>query len=201
MKETLNYYEQNADQFIRSTRDADFSETQNRFLDCLKPGGKILDLGCGSGRDIKYFLQKGYPVEAIDGSAELCRAASEYTGIPVRQMLFGDFAGWEEYDGIWACASILHLPYRELQKITEVLAQALKPGGILYTSFKYGTYEGIRNARYFTDMTREKFQAMIDGIETLTIKEMWITSDIRKGRETEKWLNIILSKTSQNQKQ
>lgn len=200
MKETLNYYEQNAGQFIRSTRDADFSETQNRFLDCLKPGGKILDLGCGSGRDTKYFLQKGYPVEAIDGSAELCRAASEYTGIPVRQMLFGDFMGREEYDGIWACASILHLPYQELQKTIEVLAQALKPDGILYTSFKYGTYEGIRNTRYFTDMTREKFQAMIDGIETLTIKEMWITSDIRKGRETEKWLNIILTKTSQNQK-
>lgn len=104
---TLDYYNQNAKKFITGTISVDFGIVQNRFLDKLHPGAKILDYGCGSGRDTKYFLEQGCKVTAIDGSQELCKLASEYTGIPVKHMLFQDLDEKEAYDGIWACSSNL----------------------------------------------------------------------------------------------
>ena len=105
---TLDYYNKNAKKFISGTISVDFGIVQNRFLDKLHPGAEILDYGCGSGRDTKYFLEQGCKVTAIDGSQELCKLASEYTGIPVKHMLFQDLDEKEAYDGIWACSSILH---------------------------------------------------------------------------------------------
>ena len=106
---TLDYYNKNAKKFITGTISVDFGTIQNRFLDKLHPGAEILDYGCGSGRDIKYFLEQGCKVTAIDGSQELCKLASEYTGIPVKHLLFQDLDEKEVYDGIWACSSILHV--------------------------------------------------------------------------------------------
>ena len=101
---TLDYYNKNAKKFISGTISVDFGIVQNRFLDKLHPGAEILDYGCGSGRDTKYFLEQGYKVTAIDGSQELCKLASEYTGIPVKHMLFQELNEKEAYDGIWACS-------------------------------------------------------------------------------------------------
>lgn len=84
MNNTINYYNQNAESFIANTQNADMHPTQERFLQLLDANTSILDFGCGSGRDAKYFLEKGYQVTAIDGSAELCRLASEFTGIEVK---------------------------------------------------------------------------------------------------------------------
>ncbi len=158
---TLDYYNQNAKKFITGTISVDFGTIQNRFLDKLHPGAEILDYGCGSGRDTKYFLEQGCKVTAIDGSQELCKLASEYTGIPVKYMLFQDLDEKEAYDGIWACSSILHVPENELRDIIKKMANALRAHGIIYTSFKYGTFEGERNGRYFTDMTEETFAKLI----------------------------------------
>ena len=139
---TLRYYNQNAGSFVSGTVHADLTDTLNRFLSRLEPGAAILDFGCGSGRDTKYFLEHGYQVEAIDGSEELCKIASAYTGIPVRQMYFQDLDVREQYDGIWACSSLLHLSYGELDEVLYRIEKALKPQGILYMSFKYGVFEG-----------------------------------------------------------
>ena len=155
---------------------------------------EILDYGCGSGRDTKYFLEQGCKVTAIDGSQELCKLASEYTGIPVKHMRFRDLDEKEAYDGIWACSSILHVPANELRDIIKKMANALRAHGIIYTSFKYGTFEGERNGRYFTDMTEETFAKLIQDMDELEIEEQWITSDVRPGRGEEKWLNLILRK-------
>lgn len=154
---TLDYYNKNAKKFISGTISVDFGIVQNRFLDKLHPGAEILDYGCGSGRDTKYFLEQGCKVTAIDGSQELCKLASEYTGIPVKHMLFQELNEKEAYDGIWACSSILHVPANELQDIIKKMTNALRAHGIIYTSFKYGTFEGERNGRYFTDMTEETY--------------------------------------------
>lgn len=191
---TLDYYNQNAKKFITGTISVDFRIVQNRFLDKLHPGAEILDYGCGSGRDTKYFLEQGCKVTAIDGSQELCKLASEYTGIQVKHMLFQDLDEKEAYDGIWACSSILHVPANELQDIIKKMANALRAHGIIYTSFKYGTFEGERNGRYFTDMTEETFAKLIQDMDELEIEEQWITSDVRPGRGEEKWLNLILRK-------
>lgn len=193
---TIDYYNRNYDTFVESTRDVDFSEIQNTFMDMLPNKAEILDFGCGSGRDTKCFLDQGYQVEAIDGSVELCRLASEYTGIEVRDMLFQELDVQEKYDGIWACASILHLSRTELFDVLERMSQALKKNGIIYTSFKYGDFEGLRNGRYFTDFTEETFAVLISGIPSLSVEKQWITGDARMGRENEKWLNVILKKVN-----
>ena len=194
--ETLKYYDNNAQDFSSSTFSVDFQEVQEKFLKYLSPDAKILDFGCGSGRDTKYFLDKGYEVEAIDGSPELCSLASKNTGIEVKQMLFQELAAKEEYDGIWACASILHLPMEELKEVMKKLYYALKAEGILYASFKYGAFEGIRNGRYFTDINEERLEALLEEVQGFTPIEVWISGDARPGREEEKWLNTIAKKYS-----
>lgn len=194
MEKTLIYYNQNAEVFNQSTINVDFRSTQDRFLKRLPKTAAILDFGCGSGRDTKYFLSQGHNVMATDGSEELCKLASEYTGIPVKHMLFQDLDEKDTYNAIWACSSILHLPYGDLISVFNKMANALKENGIVYTSFKYGTFEGERNGRYFTDMTEEKFETLLKEIEAFHIEEQWVTSDVRPDRGDEKWLNLILRK-------
>ena len=118
-------------------------------------------------------------------------------------MYFQDLDVREQYDGIWACSSILHLEQTELRSVLKKMANALrpdgwitalKPGGRIYTSFKYGEFEGMRNGRYFTDFTWSSFQRFIRDTESLSIEESWMTGDVRPGREEEKWLNLLLQK-------
>ena len=194
MDKTIEYYNQNADMFAQGTRLVDFTVVQERFRKMLPVGSRILDFGCGSGRDTKYFLEKGYRVEATDGSSELCKLASAFTGIEVKEMLFQDLDARGKYEGIWACSSILHLSKRELLPVIRKMCDALKDNGVIYTSFKYGDFEGERNGRYFADFTEDTFDKFIKVIQELTIEEEWITSDVRPGRGEEKWLNLILRK-------
>ena len=194
MNTTINYYNLNAKKFIENTQNADMHLTQDKFLQLLPESASILDFGCGSGRDTKYFLEKGYQVVATDGSAELCRLASSFTGIKVKEMLFQELDEIGVYDGIWACSSILHLPKQELLPVIRKMCIALKDNGVIYTSFKYGDFEGERNGRYFTDFTEDTFDKFIKVIQELMIEEEWITSDVRPGRGEEKWLNLILRK-------
>lgn len=191
---TLNYYNQNAEQFCQNTISVEFTATQQRFLSHLPAAARILDFGCGSGRDTKAFLEQGHQVDAIDGSEKLCKLASQYTGIQVRHMFFQELSAVSEYDGIWACSSILHLPKDELVSVMRKMIVALKPNGIIYTSFKYGNFSGERSGRYFTDMTEETFADFISNIEELQVEEEWVTADVRPGRSEEKWLNLILRK-------
>lgn len=191
---TLNYYNTNAHSFVSSTLSVDFTQTQDKFLQLLPPAAAILDFGCGSGRDTKYFLDAGMQVDATDGSEELCRLASEYVGIPVRQMLFEELDAKAQYDGIWACSSILHLPKESLKDVLKKMIAALKGYGIIYTSFKYGTFEGERNGRFFADFTEETFREFVADMDGIRIEETWITGDVRPGRGDERWLNLILRK-------
>lgn len=189
--ETLNFYEENAESFTSGTISADMKDARSRFLERLPFPARILDFGCGSGRDTKAFLDAGYTVDAVDGSPKLCRAASEYTGIGVKQMLFQELEEENAYDGIWACASILHLPKEELAPVLKKIAAALRPEGILYTSFKYGTFEGMRGGRYFTYFTEETLPGFWREIPELKEPEIWITEDVRPGRDGERWINIL----------
>lgn len=194
MDNTLEYYNQKADEFVQGTLSVDFKQIQDRFLEKLIPEAYILDFGCGSGRDTKYFLGNGYQVNATDGSEELCKIASNYTGISVKRMLFEELDEVEKYDGVWACSSILHLSKMALNDVLKKMVVALKGNGVVYTSFKYGNFEGERNGRYFTDFTFESFEKYMQDIPELQIEEYWITSDVRPGRGEEKWLNLILRK-------
>ena len=143
---TLDYYNHHAQSFISTTVSVNFKPVQDKFIHALN-GPKVLDFGCGSGRDAKYFLESGLQVTAVDGSEEMCRYASEFTGIQVQNMLFQDLDAQNQYDGIWACSSILHLPKNELHVVLSKMVDALRDDGIIYTSFKYGDFEGERNGR------------------------------------------------------
>lgn len=193
-EKTIDYYNINAKTFAVETISVEFEGMQKKFLEKLPKGASILDFGCGSGRDTKYFMSKGFQVEAIDGSKELCKIASEYTGISVKNMFFQELNEKNKYDGIWACSSILHLPVSELENVMKKMSEALKENGVIYTSFKYGTFAGDRNGRLFTDMTEDTFADLIKKIEDLMIEDLWVTSDVRPGRGEEKWLNLILRK-------
>lgn len=194
MTTTLDYYNTNAAEFVQGTVNVDFQATQDRFLALLPRGARILDFGCGSGRDAKYFAERGYAVEATDGSAELCQLASDYTGLEVRCMLFSELDAVERYDGIWACSSILHLPWTELVDVLQKMRRATKAGGIIYTSFKYGSFSGERNGRYFTDLDEAGLERLLAQVPGLSVKEIWITGDVRPGRSEEKWLNVLLTR-------
>lgn len=194
---TILYYEEHAEEFTRNTLNADMASIRSRFLAYLPTGCRILDFGCGTGRDSKAFLDLGHAVTAIDGSEALCQIARSLTGLPVRCL---DFRGYkpeegEVYEGIWACASLLHLQKNELLPVMNVLSQALIPGGAFYVSFKHGTFEGERNGRHFTDFTLEEFREFIKSIPELSVAEYWVTGDVRPGRGDERWLNIVLQRT------
>ena len=176
---TLKYYNENAQSFASGTVSVKFTEVQDKFLEKLNPDAYILDFGCGAGRDTKYFLSRGYQMDAVDGSEQLCRIASEYTGIKVRQMLFQELDEKEKY---------------ELREVLKNMYAALKSKGWIYTSFKYGEFEGERNGRYFTDFTTDTFKDFIHDMHGLKIEEHWITGDVRPGRGEEKWLNLLLQK-------
>lgn len=194
LNKTINYYDTNAKEFVEGTLNVDFKTTQDKFINKLPAKGYILDFGCGSGRDTKYFLAKDFNVDAIDGSIELCKIASEYTNIKVNHMYFNELSMVNKYDGIWACSSILHLSLDDLVDVFKRMSKALKDEGIIYTSFKYGDFSGERNGRYFTDMTEDSFAKLIANVENLKVEEQWITADVRPQRGNEKWLNLILRK-------
>ena len=196
MDNTIAYYEKNSKSFVADTEKVNLSAVQDKFLFYLEEDGIILDFGCGSGRDTKYFMSKGYTVEAIDGSAKMCELASQFTGIHVRHMMFSELNDSNKYDGIWACASILHLPKDELKTVFIKMTEAIKISGCIYVSFKYGDFEGFRSDRYFTDFTKDSFHVFISDVANLKIVEEWISGDSRPGRGEEKWLNVILKKSN-----
>ena len=191
---TLAYYDDNAATFFASTVQADMTAHYTAFLQHLKPNANILDLGCGSGRDSKFFIDNGYAIEAIDGSLELCKIASEHIGKPVRHLEFEELDYTEAFDAVWACSSLLHIPKEKLHKIFLKINHSLKKHGILYSSFKYGHFSGERNGRFFTDLTEQDFNQIIDSTKCFSIVEMTISYDVRPDRSGEKWLNTIIRK-------
>ncbi|MFU0873080.1 class I SAM-dependent methyltransferase [Kluyvera sichuanensis] len=192
---TLEYYQHHADDFFNSTVNVDMGSLYTPFLERIPKGGRILDAGCGSGRDSKAFLQQGYRVEAFDATAEMAKLASQHTGLSVKQMTFSDVDTVNRYDGIWCCASLLHVSAAELPDAMAKLARALKPGGIWYVSFKYGDGERVKDGRRFTDLNEQGLNTLLAGLAGITLVGHWITEDKRPDR-SEMWLNALLQKPS-----
>ena len=195
MDTTLKFYDENAKEFASGTIDARFSEVQNKFLGYIPQGGYILDFGCGAGRDTKFFTEAGYDICAIDASETLCKEASAYTGVAVKCMRFDELSEVNVYDGIFACASLLHVPAAELPAIITKIRDAIKPGGILYASLKYGDFEGERDGRFFHDMNEGSVTALFDDIESFDIIRMWQSHDVRRNKDAY-WINVIVKKPS-----
>ncbi|MCB9482336.1 MAG: class I SAM-dependent methyltransferase [Desulfobacteraceae bacterium] len=190
---SVNFYNENANNFAESTVNVDMNLIYSVFLPYLTPGSHILDAGCGSGRDIKFFLEKGFKVTAIDASFELAKIANKLTGIDVHVCSFEEFQTEIIFDAVWACASLLHVPSGDINLSFKNLSGCLRKNGYFYCSFKYGNDEITRNGRHFTNATEEKLDLFIENTG-LYSEKIWVSADARPERKDEKWLNAILVK-------
>jgi len=194
---SIEFYDNNSQYFFDSTVNADVSELYQAFVTLLPARARVLDAGCGSGRDSKAFIGLGFQVTAIDASAELAKVATAYLGQKVHVCPFEQIDRLKQrFDGIWACASLLHVKASNLPKTLTKLADTLVDNGTFYCSFKYGDQERNHNGRSFTDANEVRLQQWLSQTP-LTIERTWITADVRPGRDNEKWLNAILIKTTQ----
>jgi 2-polyprenyl-3-methyl-5-hydroxy-6-metoxy-1,4-benzoquinol methylase len=192
---TIEYYQQNADEFFNGTINVDMSNIYQHFTKDLHANALILDAGCGSGRDSKAFLDMGYKVDAFDASSEIVKLASKHTGLDVKHAVFDDVTAIDKYDAIWCCASLLHVPEDDLPTTLAKLAAALKSNGIWYLSFKYGDVQREKDGRLFTDINEERLATLVSDIPHVEVKRTWITEDNRPERN-EIWLNTVLKKNN-----
>ena len=189
---TIDYYNTHAESFVSATVDAEMGPLLSVFLELLPDGGRVLDWGCGSGRDSLAMMRAGYDVVPADLSDAMADATEALTGLTVRRESFADLDDEGVFEGIWASASLLHVPSKELPGALMRAVRALKPGGVLYVSFKYGDFEGERNGRWFIDMDEAALRSVVDGVDGLEVEDVWTSSDVRPGRSNEIWLNAIL---------
>ncbi len=192
MKSNTNkYYEENAVEYFNRTITVDVSHLYSQFLALIPPGGRILDAGCGSGRDLLAFHKQGYEVIGIDSSASLANMAEKYSGVKVIVGHLEELSMQSQFDGIWACASLLHAQRNFLPVILQNLRNALVPGGILFASVRQGS--GTRtgeDGRFYTFYENEEFVQVITDAG-LVIESSWKTEDVIPGREDLCWLNIL----------
>ena len=187
-----NYYKENKDEFINDTINCDMSFHYNMFEKYLNNDAKtILDIGFGSGRDSLYFSEK-YEVYSIDPVEEFCEHAKELGLKNVCCKRVQDIEYTNMFDGIWACASLLHIPTYEMVNVLNKCYQALKENGVMYCSFKHGEFEGERNGRFFLDLIEERFKQFVEKTN-FKILEVCITEDVRPDK-TERWLNVLMKK-------
>ncbi len=191
---SVEFYESNADSFIAQTADVDMAALYQRFCKHLPPGASVLDAGCGSGRDALAFFNMGYDVVAFDASPKMVDAASKRAGVPVYQMTFEDMKFDRTFDGIWACASLLHVPRAHLSEVLGSLGSFLRPPGVLYASFKYGEQEREKGGRYFNDLNERLLAEHLKAVPSLKTVDVWTTGDQRPDRSNERWLNCLIAK-------
>jgi SAM-dependent methyltransferase len=192
---SADWYEANAEAFFARSIDAAILDQQRAFADLLPPGGHVLDAGCGSGRDAKLFAEWGFQVTATEAAPSLAALASAHAGLQVRVMTFDQIEWVETFDGVWACASLLHVPRADLPDALRRLARALAPRGVLFMSFKYGREEREANGRRFTDMDEALAHDLLAAVGGLHSLSAQVSGDVRPERGEERWLSVFCRKT------
>lgn len=191
---TIDDYDKHATTYARLTADLDVSKIRDRFLEYVLPGGYLLDLGCGPGRDSAFFEHKNYQVTALDGSGAMCRLARQTLCGRVIHRRFSDMEFQEEFDGVWACASLLHVESGRQADTWRRVAAALKFGGYAYASYKYGDFEGVRAKRFYLDMTEATFGDLLQELPQMKLVDQWVSVDQNYDGAKQKWLHNILRK-------
>jgi cyclopropane fatty-acyl-phospholipid synthase-like methyltransferase len=188
---SIRYYEENAAEFFRRSVDADVLPARAQFAGLIPPGGKVLEAGCGAGRDARAFKALGFQVTAIEAAPKLAALARAHSGLPVEVMTFDQITWREAFDGIWACASLLHVARQDLPDTLRRLRAALVPGGVWFMSFKYGTEERLANGRRFTDLDEAGAEALLTAAGGLELIALEVTGDVRPDRVQERWLSVL----------
>ncbi|MBB3559163.1 SAM-dependent methyltransferase [Rhizobium sp. BK512] len=190
---TTSFYDDNAETYAARDRKPPTARL-DAFLAALPEKARILELGCGGGQDCAYMLSKGFDVTPTDGSAELARQAEKLIGRPVKIMRFEELSAHEEFDGVWAEASLLHVPRADLPGILTLIRSALKQDGVFHASFKAGTAEGHDSfGRYYNYPSMEWLQALLDagGWRDISINE--VDGGGYDGKPT-RWLHLATRK-------
>ena len=196
---TSAYYDLNAQAYFDATLHVDMSDLYDEFLRQIISGGRILDAGSGSGRDTLAFLKKGYEVDAFDSSPALAELSTRLTGVSTQVIRFQEFESAPRYDGIWACASLLHVPANELHDVLARLLRALKPGGVLYISVKHGSDERVADdGRLFVDLDKISIRNLFAKFPDVTLRKIWLTGGEGSLRGRDNWLNVLAVKAPES---
>lgn len=194
------YYEEHAKEYAASTLNLDLSSLYKRFLPLIPGGGLILDAGSGSGRDTLAFLKSGYQVEAFDASQKLCEISSKLTGVQTLRLRFQDFNEANRYDGIWACASLLHVPKVDLCDTLVRLVVALRPAGTFYMSFKHGGAERIAgDGRFYNDVTEDELYTLLSKFSNICIEDLWLSEGESRLKGKGEWVNAVIRRTEKRE--
>ncbi len=191
---TVEYYNQNAAEFVNATVDADMGKIYEEFEKYIDIGASILDLGCGSGRDCKYFKAKGYHVVAVDASFAMCEETRKRVSVEVLHMRAEDLAYVEEFSAVWACASLLHVSKEYMQITLRKVVHALKVKGVFYGSWKYGEGYHFDKGKYFADYTEKEMRRLIKSLQNVELLKLWVTNDVREDMKDIRWLNVLVRK-------
>jgi SAM-dependent methyltransferase len=191
------YYRNHAQEFFDRSAYQDVEDLYAPFLPLLPPGARILDAGCGSGRDTKAFAERGYMVTAFDATPEMVELAERFSGQKIRLLRFQEMDYENEFEGIWACASLLHVPLTEMPAVFARFIKALKPNGYWNMSFKYGMGEKQRGERLFTDFTEESLRAFLEGFDQLKVMRIVAAGDTRfPDNGPKQWVSAIVQKVA-----
>lgn len=194
---SVEYYNINAEDFYHHTIGIDMNHAYEVFLPLLPKHAKILDAGCGTGRDAKYFLEKGYEITAFDASLEMVKRSTVLLQKPTLALHFEDMTFKNEFDAVWACASLLHVPYEQTKTVFEKIHQALKSAGIFYASYKYGHGKMPAEGRDFYLMDEHSIMAHIRGLfEPIKIWQTNSTIKHKAPSPSNTWLNLLCRKRS-----
>jgi SAM-dependent methyltransferase len=189
--DSVAWYDQNAESFFARSIDTAILVQQRAFADLLPRGGRVLDAGCGSGRDAKTFREWGFEVTATEAAPKLAALARRHSGVDVQVMTFDQMDWVEAFDGIWACASLLHVPRSGLPPTLRRLTRTLVPGGVWFMSFKYGEGERAANGRRFTNLDEAGAKRLIEEAGGLELLSLQVSGDVRPERSEERWLSVF----------
>ena len=192
---TASFYKADAEGYFARTVGTDMSRSYERFLRYVPAGGAILDAGCGSGRDARCFREKGYRVTAMEPVENLARLAEAHTGQPVLRLRFQQMAFVDEFDGIWASASLLHVGRSEIEGVFQQMIRALHVGGTWYMSFRRGDDEGIAHGRFYSNYTLDSLAELLSRFAQVSILEIWEGEDTRPNRQDIVLVHAIVRRT------
>jgi 2-polyprenyl-3-methyl-5-hydroxy-6-metoxy-1,4-benzoquinol methylase len=194
VQQNIDYYEIHAAEYNKNTQNLDLRSTYAPFLKHMPRGAHVLDAGCGSGRDSRYFVQLGLQVTAFDATQAMVNLAARFTGLNILQLRFDEVSFVNQFDGIWANASLLHTPGEQIDEVISKLVRALKIQGVIFMSFKRGEGEIIRNGRWFNSYTAPTLHGLIDHQGTLSVIDLWENEDSRPERKGQYWINALARK-------
>lgn len=194
MNQTIEYYNKNAQEYYSKTVKTDMSKLCDRFLKYVKTGGTIIDIGCGSGRDMKYFIEHGYQAVGIDASYEMCKLAGSLK-LDIENVSIEEWVPKRKYDGIWANASLLHVPFPEIDSFFRKSESCMNAGGIVFISMKVGLKKDCdEKGRYFFPFSENILDTILVNHKTFRLRDKWYSDD-KLGRNEFQWLNVILEQS------